>query len=163
MATGALDANGIWIYGEDDNEATHSDLLNLGQEATSDVVGDMKARLGVIEDALPVAATTWTALTYSNSWTTFPNSAYGTPGYRRTADGMVIGRGLIAPGTLTDNTVIATLPAGFRPAADRYFLNVGASATVGLVVGSNGQLRYRVGTGTPTFLSLDMVRFYAEQ
>lgn len=35
MATGALDANGIWQYGEDDAYATHSQLLNKLAESTS--------------------------------------------------------------------------------------------------------------------------------
>lgn len=38
MATGALDANGVWIYGEDDSELTFSALLNKGMESVSDVV-----------------------------------------------------------------------------------------------------------------------------
>lgn len=38
MATGAVDANGIWIYGEDDNESTYSALLNkLGNSVSTTV------------------------------------------------------------------------------------------------------------------------------
>jgi hypothetical protein len=36
MATGALDANGIWIYGEDDSETTFSALLNKLGDSVSD-------------------------------------------------------------------------------------------------------------------------------
>lgn len=36
MATGSLDANGIWIYGEDDSEATFSGLLNKLGDSVSD-------------------------------------------------------------------------------------------------------------------------------
>lgn len=59
MATGALDANGVWIYGEDDPASPVSDLLNLGMDSVSDVVGDAKARLTTLE-AGPGA---WTAYT----------------------------------------------------------------------------------------------------
>jgi hypothetical protein len=38
MATGALDANGIWIYGEDDSETTFSALLNKLGDSTSDAL-----------------------------------------------------------------------------------------------------------------------------
>jgi hypothetical protein len=38
MATGALDANGIWQYGEDDSETTASALLNKLGSSTSDTV-----------------------------------------------------------------------------------------------------------------------------
>jgi hypothetical protein len=36
MATGSLDANGVWIYGEDDSETTFSALLNKLGDSTSD-------------------------------------------------------------------------------------------------------------------------------
>ena len=36
MATGSLDANGIWLYGEDDSEATASALLNKLGNSISD-------------------------------------------------------------------------------------------------------------------------------
>ena len=39
MATGSLDANGIWQYGEDDSEATASALLNKLASSTSDEIG----------------------------------------------------------------------------------------------------------------------------
>ena len=36
MATGSLDANGIWLYGEDDSEPTASALLNKLGNSISD-------------------------------------------------------------------------------------------------------------------------------
>lgn len=49
MATGSYDANGIYQYGEDDNIALFSDLLNLGTESTSDAFTDDRARLATLE------------------------------------------------------------------------------------------------------------------
>lgn len=43
MATGALDVNGIWQYGEDDSNATFSALLNRLGSSTSTAVGILKA------------------------------------------------------------------------------------------------------------------------
>lgn len=54
MATGALDANGVWIYGEDDPASPVSDLLNLGMDSVSDAVGDAKARLTTLEGVDPI-------------------------------------------------------------------------------------------------------------
>lgn len=51
MATGALDANGIWIYGEDDSEATFSGLLNKLGDSTSDVIADLKQAGRVVQVA----------------------------------------------------------------------------------------------------------------
>jgi hypothetical protein len=42
MATGAIDANGIWQYGEDDSEPTFSALLNKLGSSTSTQVADLK-------------------------------------------------------------------------------------------------------------------------
>lgn len=42
MATGAPDANGIWIYGEDDSEPTFSALLNKLGTSTSTQVANIK-------------------------------------------------------------------------------------------------------------------------
>lgn len=56
MASGTLDSNGIWLYGEDDPASPVSDLLNLGMDSVSDAVGDAKARLTVLEVAAPVTA-----------------------------------------------------------------------------------------------------------
>lgn len=42
MATGALDTNGVWLYGEDDSETTFSELLNL---LGTSIGSDMKGRI----------------------------------------------------------------------------------------------------------------------
>jgi hypothetical protein len=50
MATGALDANGIWIYGEDDSEPTFSGLLNKLGDSTSDAVGTLSTDIASLEE-----------------------------------------------------------------------------------------------------------------
>lgn len=57
--------------------------------------------------------TGWIALPLSNSWVSYDNT-YGPPQYRKKA-GVVYVQGLIKNGTLS--ATMATLPAGFRPAA----------------------------------------------
>lgn len=47
MATGALDANGIWQYGEDDSEATASALLNKLASSTSDTITRVETLSGI--------------------------------------------------------------------------------------------------------------------
>lgn len=55
MATGALDANGVWIYGEDDSETTFSGLLNkLGNSVT----GTLKGRILQVVNASTTTAVT---------------------------------------------------------------------------------------------------------
>lgn len=48
---GAIDANGVYIYSEDDPASPFSDLLNLGQSAQSVALGDLDARVADLEDA----------------------------------------------------------------------------------------------------------------
>lgn len=70
MATGSLDANGIWIYGEDDSEATFSALLNKLGDSTSDVVTGLKTS-GRVLRSFSVAKTSIYSMT-SSTWTNIP-------------------------------------------------------------------------------------------
>jgi hypothetical protein len=65
MATGALNAQGVWIYGEDDSETTFSALLNkLGNSVSSNLKGKIVQ-----------------SLQYSTTTTVFQSSAtYATTG-----------------------------------------------------------------------------------
>lgn len=49
MATGAADANGIWIYGEDDTESTHSALLNKLASSTSTKIGQANTNITALQ------------------------------------------------------------------------------------------------------------------
>jgi hypothetical protein len=55
MATGALNAQGVWIYGEDDSETTFSALLNkLGTSVSS----NMKGRIAQVVTGATVTSVT---------------------------------------------------------------------------------------------------------
>lgn len=49
MATGYYDAEGVWIYGENDSIALFSDLLNLGENSISDQFTLDRARITAVE------------------------------------------------------------------------------------------------------------------
>jgi len=49
MATGSLDANGVWIYGEDDSETTFSALLNKLGDSVSDALVSSGKILQVVQ------------------------------------------------------------------------------------------------------------------
>lgn len=51
---GYFDAEGVWRFGEADTETLFSDMLNIGQEATSDQFVIDRARMTSIEGALAV-------------------------------------------------------------------------------------------------------------
>lgn len=57
MATGSLDANGIWIFGEDDSEPTFSGLLNKGMDSVSDAIALTNSKLGKLAQSVTNTAT----------------------------------------------------------------------------------------------------------
>ncbi len=71
-------------------------------------------------------------LTLQNGWTRFSTS-YPTAGYWKDASGVVHVNGLIRDGTLTNGTVIANFPAGYRPPTQE--MRISLSRTTGGVTG----------------------------
>ena len=59
---------------------------------------------------------------YENSWADFDSGTEWADGeYSKSAEGIVRLSGMIASGTTTSDTVIFTLPAGYRPAKREMF------------------------------------------
>lgn len=103
--------------------------------------------------------TAWLALTYQNSWVDV-GGAYATGGYRKDYAGTAHLKGRVSGGAT--GTVIATLPAGYRPAATRTFSVSTDVAGMGTVeVANTGEITI-VGASTLTYVALDAIRFLAE-
>lgn len=69
----------------------------------------------------------WSTPTYQNSWVAFDAGGTGNYGglqYSKDPAGVVHLKGLMKSGTATAGTVIANLPAGFRPNNLLYFSTV---------------------------------------
>lgn len=107
----------------------------------------------------------WTNLpAYQNGWSNYSSTPYWGPGqYRKDQYEMVHLRGLIAPGTTATNTIISTLPVGFRPANRIMCIIPSSGGTARMDVNSNGNVVVASGGdgyGT-TYASLDQIRFRA--
>lgn len=71
---GALDANGIWQFGEDDSESLASDLLNLGMESVSDAVADLQDQI----DNLVIPSTAGLEHLYTQDFSGATTHTFGT-------------------------------------------------------------------------------------
>lgn len=107
-------------------------------------------------------AISWCALTLQNGWYWY-GTIFSTPKYTKSADGIVSLKGLIGSGTVTNGTIIATLPVGYRP-KEHLLLGVASAnayaridimpATGTVIVG---------GSVAAGWLSIDGINFMAEQ
>lgn len=156
MATGTLDSNGIWKYGEDDPASLFSDLLNLGQNNTSLAFTADRSRLSNLESratALELAPNDsgWVSVGGSGA-PAFAAGISNASGFQvtrfRRAWGFVDIEGTIN-GSSTSAFLLFTLPTGFRPTA-----KVRGFATSGTYIEilPTGEVNSTV-TGTKTGLS----------
>lgn len=106
---------------------------------------------------------TWNNLALQNGYTQRgPGDGWATPQYTKAADGLVSVKGLLDGGNRTYGTVIANLPAGFRPSARILGTTAaGDSGYARLDVLPNGDILY-MGTAN-NWYALDSIMFYAEQ
>jgi len=79
-----------------------------------------------------VADTTWTAPTLLNGWVNYGGSL-ATAGYTKDAHGFVHLKGNIKNGTTTINTVLFSLPLGYRPPEHHHFAVYGDAGVAGTV------------------------------
>lgn len=102
--------------------------------------------------------TAWVTLPTNNSWVDYGGTNVPI-GYRKLPDGTVEVRGAIKNGTTVTGTVVATLPAGFRPPSGRLLLpSITAGAFCILVVNTDGTIN-AFGTLSATEIVLDVIRF----
>jgi len=106
------------------------------------------------------AGATWTKPTLSAGWSTF-SSANAAEGYTKSTDGVVTLRGLIKGGTITNGTVLFTLPAGYRPSATIAFNSICNTTPCRVDVSANGNVLAR--GFDANWSSLSGVSFVADQ
>lgn len=104
--------------------------------------------------------TQWCTLTLQNSWVYY-GSPFTTAEYTKASDGTVHLKGLIRSGTATSDTVLAQLPAGYRPKERLLFQNQNGGGLGRVDVDSSGNVRILIGSNA--WLSLDGITFVAEQ
>lgn len=148
MATGALDANGVWQYGPDDPRVPFDDTLNLGQESVSTAIGSLKSRAAALE-AANVLGAVGSPCVAASGWTVDTNRGRKKNGvafidiiFTRTGAAITVP----ASGDIT-NAAVATFAAGWVPAIGMNYpaaggltgeLVQGAIASTGLFISAVG-------------------------
>lgn len=142
MATGALDANGIWQYGPDDQRVPFDNTLNLGQAATSTAIGTLKSRATDLENAGLLSAV-GTPFVAAAGWSIASNAGRKKNGLafvRITANRTGAAITVPGDGNIAD-TVIATFAAGWAPvdgmpfpATSEFVADIARIVTTGLSI-----------------------------
>jgi hypothetical protein len=100
----------------------------------------------------------WIPLAYQNGWVDY-GAPYGAGAYRKDALGFVHLQGLVKNGGA--GTVIATLPAGYRPAATVYATALdGSNVAHYVLIGADGTILTAAGASNAN-VALDDITFYA--
>lgn len=101
----------------------------------------------------------WQSLTLNNGWTTY-GGTFQAPIFMKKIDGMVQMAGMIAPGTTTNGTQVATLPTNYIPVGDHIFrVSAGAAASADVYIRNTGAVQIQNTSGTVQWLSLSQIRF----
>jgi len=111
----------------------------------------------------PNSYSSWSSLELVNSWVWYDGGGgeFSTPQYTKGADGLVSIKGLIRSGSTTSNVPMATLPAGYRPAARVLYGGYSNGAYARIDIDTSGNINFM--TGSNIWLSLDGITFYADQ
>lgn len=117
------------------------------------VTGKITSTSGTQANPTLITTDTWHNFAYSNGWAAGANGAQ----YRLTAQGDLQISAQFTPGTTTNGTTIATLPAGWRPATGKAVpcYGDGTAATGGnpyLFVNTNGTITVHWVTATQTVI-----------
>lgn len=162
---GAPDAQGVYVYDENDNTSPFSDLLNLLGGSLSSVIAGLRTRITALENP---ADTGWIAITPATGWQT---PAGGSAMQVRRKYGRIQWRGVqrnntgvIAAGTHT----IGTLPPGMIPPGAHYQLvpgwvsgGTGPSPSVEIVVAGTGTIQAIV-PGNTTGIRMHSVTYLGD-
>lgn len=123
MASGALDSNGIYQYGEDDVASLFSDLLNLLSSSTSTQFTDDRSRLTALETAMSALNTdsgwitigTTGAPTFGSNWAAYTSGGWTVAAFRRVGGSVYFSGVAQKSASWVSGETVWTMPAGYAP------------------------------------------------
>lgn len=142
-----------------------TDCINITSSALDTVVGRNAIDLTKFTNPVTDAGTGTTGVLKSATLTggaAVVGSGYAPLAYYKTKENVVFVTGTVA-GTVPNNTVIATLPAGYRPVGILRFVVYGTTGTAGanwLEVAADGTVKFLSASGaSATFISLAGINY----
>lgn len=135
--------------------------LGIDNAAGLTAKGDGTGSYSINASYFPASYTTWTNLTLAGGWVSYDGGTqYSTPQYTKSSDNVVTLKGLIKSGG-GYNTVLTTLPTGFRPKNRILYTTVNNGAFGRIDIFPNGEVRFMGSSNV--WYALDDVMFLAEQ
>lgn len=107
-------------------------------------------------------AATWIAPALDNEWTRH-SAARPSLEYTKDPDGLVTLRGMIKGGTVGNDTIVTTLPPGYRPTERQLYLVTSNYAPGRIDADSSGRIRVNTSQVDNTWVYLDGISFVADQ
>ena len=139
LGPGAIDAQGIWIYGEDDDTPLASDLLNFGQSSTSTQIALVRADIANLADppdtdwrtVMPATTTTVPEgeAKYNTAWSGESSSRFQLLAFRVRGGHVYITGAAKRTGPIAVDDVMLVLPPNARPTRSLYIPVVFAGAS----------------------------------
>jgi Tfp pilus assembly protein PilV len=105
-------------------------------------------------------AVTWVTPAILNGMVNF-GGGFTTLQYGKTSDGVVMVKGLLKGGTVSNGTKVFTLPSGFHPSSRMLLPSASNNHHARIDVDTNGNV-YLMGGGDVNYTSFDAVSFYAD-
>lgn len=114
-------------------KSVHLELVPV----TGELVTDQVIRAGT---TFPAVAETWHNATLSNGWANI--AGLDVLAVRKQPDDFVLFQGIIGSGTVTDGTIVGTIPVGYRPSKAKAFgVAAGGTANPRIRVNTDGTLQ----------------------
>lgn len=99
------------------------------------------AETKVTRDEIKQNDTSWQTLSLTNGWVVYDaDSDYGSARYRKDETGTVYLNLMIKSGTVTTDTVVGTLPVGYRPVVRTIFTAISNNAIARMDINTSGQV-----------------------
>lgn len=153
--------SGSWTSGpQNTTSLTYSVPGNYRNQAIQLRVTALTSNGNIDYGTVSASTPAWNDCPLQNGWVNYGSSPYSSSSFTETSSGVVSLQGLIKSGTVASNTVLCTLPAGFRPSSRLIFSPATSTVTQARIdIDTNGNVIFM--NGSNGWVSLGGINFLA--